>query len=67
MKKIPRNPPPLGYSVPEVMEALGISRQTVYSEINSGRLRSFKIRGRRLVAPKAIDDYVADREREAAA
>jgi excisionase family DNA binding protein len=52
------------YSIPDVMEALNISRQTVYDEINAGRLRSFKIASRRLVSAHALSEYVHDREAE---
>jgi len=63
----PRNLPLSGLSVPEVMSSTGLSRQTVYREINSGRLRSFKVGKRRLVSPAALADWVRRLEREAAA
>jgi excisionase family DNA binding protein len=57
----------VGLSVPEVMEATGLSRQSIYNEINDGRLRTFKVGRRRLVSPAALEDWVAALEREAAA
>ena len=56
---------PSGLSVPEVMESTGLSRQTVYNEINAGRLRTFKVGRRRLVSPAALADWVAALERQA--
>jgi excisionase family DNA binding protein len=50
------------FSIPEVMEALGVSRQTVYDEINAGRLRSFRVASRRLVSANALDAYIRGRE-----
>jgi excisionase family DNA binding protein len=52
------------YSIPDVMTVLNISRQTVYDEINSGRLRSFKVKARRLVSANAISEYIREREEE---
>ncbi|MET0025671.1 MAG: helix-turn-helix domain-containing protein [Sedimenticola sp.] len=52
-----------GLSIPEVMDAMGVCRQTVYNEINAGRLKSFKIGKRRLVSPRALDDWVGRLER----
>ena len=55
----------LVYSVPEVMDLLGLSRQTVYHEINSGRLSSFTLGRRRLVSGTALRDWVERREADA--
>ena len=41
-------------SILEAAELLGIKRTSVYQEIAVGRLRSMKIRGRRLVPSSAI-------------
>lgn len=71
MTKIPPNQAchagRIALSVPEVMASTRLSRQTVYHELNSGRLRSFKVGKRRLVTPAALADWVARLEREAAA
>lgn len=66
MSKPSRNPPVAGLSIDEVMESIGVSRQTVYNEINAGRLRSFKVGRRRLVSPTALDAWVRNLEHAAA-
>lgn len=49
------------YTVREAAEILGVSRNQVYEEIDSGRLRFFlkegKVRGRR-VRPEDLDDWI---------
>ncbi len=54
----------LAYSVNGICIALNLSKQSVYDEINSGRLRSFKAHGRRLISRKAADDYINALEAE---
>lgn len=49
-------------SVPEVMERTGLCRNAIYAEINSGRLRSFKVGSRRLITPAALDTWVNKQE-----
>ena len=66
MKMVHRDVPVVGLSVPEVMASTGLSRQSVYSEINSGRLRSFKVGKRRLVSPTALTAWVTRLEKGAA-
>jgi excisionase family DNA binding protein len=56
----------VGLSVPDVMAAVGLSRSVVYREINSGRLKSFKVGKRRLISPQALNDWVAKLEKTAA-
>lgn len=52
------------YRVTDAMAILSISRNVIYQEIRSGRLRSVK-RGRsRLISASAIADYVALLEHE---
>ena len=41
------------------------SRQTVYNEINAGRLESYKVGRRRFVSEEACVKYVRAREAEA--
>lgn len=57
---------PLALSIPDTCIALGSSRQTIYELIKSGRLRSYTEGKRRFVSRAAIDDYIAQREAEAA-
>ena len=44
---------PLAYSLAELATAANVSRGTLYQEIESGRLESFKIGRRRLVRAEA--------------
>ena len=53
------------YRVPEVAEALGISRAKVYQLIQSGALRSVKIDSSRLVRSADLHEFVADLDRAA--
>jgi len=58
--------PKLGYSVPEFAQMIGLCVDTVYKEINSGRLKSFKVGKRRIISPDACKEYVKQRETETA-
>lgn len=60
---------PLAFSPDDAGDLLGLGRTTVYAEIASGRLRSFKVGKKRLVPAFALDEYIADRmaEQEAGA
>jgi excisionase family DNA binding protein len=40
------------------MESLGLSRQAVYNELNSGRLRSFKLGRRRMIPADALPAWL---------
>ncbi len=42
----------------------GMSRAVFYNEVNSGRLRSFKLGRRRYIPADALRDYVKAREQE---
>ncbi len=52
----------LVYSIPEAIETSGIQRDLIYSEINSGRLKSIKIGRRRLVRAEALEQWLKDHE-----
>lgn len=56
----------LTYSIPEVCIELNLCRQSVYHEINAGRLSTYRVGTRRFVSRRALEAYVADREAEAA-
>ncbi|MFJ9693659.1 helix-turn-helix domain-containing protein [Kitasatospora sp. NPDC101183] len=58
--------PPLVLEVPEVMEALRMSRSKVYDLIRSGTLASFKEGGSRRIPVTALHDYIRIKMREAA-
>ena len=53
-------------SVAEAMEALDLSRQTIYNEINAKRLRSFKLGRRRLIPADGIPEWVSMMKRQVA-
>jgi len=54
-------------TVKEFAERHKVSRQSVYNEINAGRLRSFKVGKSRRIAFQAEIDWISQREAEAAA
>lgn len=53
---------PLSVGVDEAAAMLSMSRRTVWREIDEGRLRSFKARGRRLIRVSQIEAYIQRRE-----
>lgn len=53
------------YRVPEVAEALGVSRAKVYQLIQSGTLKSVKIDSSRLIRSADLMEFVADLDRAA--
>jgi len=50
-----------GYSIDEVAEMYGCSRQTIYNEMNKGYLPSMKAGDRRIVTPAHLDAWDAAR------
>lgn len=46
-----------GFSVDEVAEAYGVSRQKVYDAINDGFLYSFKVGHRRIIPQFALEAW----------
>ena len=52
------DPPRRLLSVPEVCASTGLSRDTIYGELRSGRLRSLKVGKRRLIPTEAVDEWV---------
>ena len=56
---------PLTHNVERTCERLGFkSRQTFYNEVNSGRLRTYKVGRRRFASEEACVEYVRAREAE---
>ncbi len=53
-------------SVADACRALSICRASLYNEINRGRLRSYTLGTRRYIAVKALHEFIAAREAEAA-
>lgn len=52
------------FSVETAFKRMGLGRTSFYDEIKHGRLRTFKVGARRLVAEDAIDEWIAAREAE---
>jgi len=52
------------YTIPEAIERLRVSRNTLYDEIAAGRLRTYRIGRRRYVSAEALQDYIRGREAE---
>lgn len=53
----------IAVGVRRAAELLDLSERTVWREIDEGRLRSFKARGRRLVRVSQIEAYLDRRDR----
>ncbi len=54
-------------TIPEVATALRINKSYLYALLNAGALRSVRLGRRRLITREALQQFIADREREAAA
>jgi excisionase family DNA binding protein len=52
----------LALSIPEACAMAGVEKDTLYSEINAGRLKTAKIKGRRLVRREALEKWLTDHE-----
>jgi len=57
----------LGYSIEEIAEILGVSRCTIYQELNAGNLDSIKIQGRRIITSDQIERYLKSKQEAAGA
>lgn len=55
-------PTPIAYSVTELAVRTSLSRQTVYAEIEAGRLQARRIRGRIVIPAAAVEDWLALRD-----
>lgn len=51
-------------SIRDTSKILKVSIQTIYNEISSGRLKTYKIGRRRFVSADAMHKYIKDREAE---
>ena len=60
----PARPRRLAHPIPNAMEVTGLGRNSIYEEINAGRLLSFRVGRRRFVSEQAILNWIADREAE---
>jgi excisionase family DNA binding protein len=48
----------LAYSIAEAAKALGLSRDVLYKEIRTGRLKSLKVGRRRIITCEQIDHFL---------
>ncbi len=53
---------PRAYRVQDFCRAYGLSRSTVYNLINSGKLRSVRVAGRRLIPADAAEALLSNSE-----
>lgn len=56
--------PKIAYGVADACAALGVTRNRLYQVIAEGSLRTYKDGRRRMVSRRALEDYVALRERD---
>lgn len=52
------------YSISDAAHALSVSRPTIYSEINAGRLRFIQFKQRKFISRQALEQWIRDRELE---
>ena len=52
----------LALSISEACDLSGVRRDTLYSEINAGNLKTLKIRGRRLIRRASLDKWLIEHE-----
>ena len=52
----------LALSIPEACALAGVQRDSLYREINAGRLRTAKVKGRRLIRRKSLEQWLAAQE-----
>jgi excisionase family DNA binding protein len=55
----PLSPERLAFSIQEVAEALGVSRDIVNDLVHSKQLRSLHVGRRHLISRQAIEDFIA--------
>lgn len=56
----------VSFTLEEAIIATGLTRSRIYQAISSAALRTFKAGRRRMVSRKALEEYVANLERESA-
>lgn len=54
----PTSPEPMARSVADVADWVGLSKQSVYREVEAGRLRAVRIRGRLLIPTDAVAEWL---------
>lgn len=50
---------PIAYSVSGLAVQTSLSKQTIYAEIDAGRLRSKRVRNRIVIPRAAVDEWLA--------
>lgn len=53
------------YTIEDMLKLLSIGRARLYSDINQGKLETYKIGKRRFVDPQELDNYVEACKQEA--
>ena len=48
----------LAYSVNEAMQAIGVGRTKLYSEINAGKIKTRKLGNKTIIPAKDLSDYI---------
>jgi len=56
----------LAYTIEAACEATGLTRTRIYRAIADGSLKTFKAGRRRMVSARALQDFIANLERESA-
>ena len=56
---------PMAYSIEEFAAIYGVGRTSVFEEISSGRLRTYKVGRRRYISAEAAAEWQRAREAEA--
>ena len=52
----------LALSIAEACAMSGVQKDSLYREINEGRLKTAKIKGRRLIRRESLEQWLADHE-----
>jgi len=55
----------IAYSIKDFAEISGVCIQTIYNEINAGRLQTYNVGRRRFISRAAAEQWQHDRENEA--
>ena len=59
MQSLKHDPPKIAYSIKEACRATSWGRTTLYLYISTGRLRTVRIGGRRLIPADALHAFIA--------
>ena len=52
----------MALSIAEACAISGLQKDSLYREINAGRLKTAKVKGRRLIRRQALEQWLADQE-----